>query len=249
MSIRTRASRTDVKKRQMRPTISNSQMPPLAPVPLLATVGRTFPLSAAEKLPGVSTMNLHVTPVEVLVDPDKAIGQHQHAHSHHQNAAHQRHHGQDRAGALQVSGDAFQGDRRDDEGDAQSGGVGDEEDGTLGHRVLDYGQADDAAQDRPDAGGPASGEGHAHQEGTAVARSLAMSPADRVLAVQEADVDHTQQVQTHEDEDCAAQLANVAGVVYDQKANDADGGPEDDEDDRKAGDEGSGVEHVDHSGG
>src|SRR3990170_1622736 len=248
MSIRIRASRTDVKKRQMRPTISNSQMPPLAPAPPRATVGRTFPLSAADKLRGVSTMNLHVTPVEELIDPDKAVGQHQHAHSHHQNAAHQRYHGQERARALQVSGDPFQGDGRDDEGDAQSGGVGDEEDGALGHRVLDYGQADNAAQNRPDAGGPASGESHAHQEGTAVAGSLAVSPADGVLAVQEADVDHTEQVQTHEDEDRAAQLANVAGVVHDQKSDDADGGPEADEDDRKAGDECSGVEHVDHSG-
>src|SRR3989337_3776834 len=103
MSIRIRASRTDVKKRQMRPTISNSQMPPLAPAPPRATVERVFPLSAADKLPWVSTMNLHVTPVEELVDPDKAVGQHQHTHSHHQNAAHQWHRGQDRAQALKGS--------------------------------------------------------------------------------------------------------------------------------------------------
>src|SRR3972149_11662766 len=218
MSIRTRASRTDVKKRQMRPTTSNSQMPPLAPALARATVERAFALSAAEKLPGVSTMDLHVTPVEELVDPDKAVGQHQHAHSHHQDAAHQRHHGQERAGALQVAGDALQGDGRDDEGDAQSGGVGDKEDGALGQWLRGYGQADDAAQNRPDARGPASGEGHAHQEGTAVAGCLAVSPADGVLAVHEADVDHTEQVQTREDEDRAAQLPNVAGVVYDQKA-------------------------------
>src|SRR3990172_5194469 len=143
MSIRTRASRTEVKKRQMRPTISNSQMPPLAPAPPRASVGRTFPLSAAEKLPGVSTMDLHVTPVEELVDPDKAVGQHQHTHGHHQNAAHQRHRGQERAEALKVSGDTLHGDGRDDEGDAQTGAIGDEEDGALGHRVLDYGQSDD----------------------------------------------------------------------------------------------------------
>src|SRR3990172_5831128 len=113
--ISTMARRTEMKKRQTRPMMSSSHTFAAAWLPAGGVASESM-------LPCVS-MLLHVTPVEVLVQPDQAIRQHQHADRYHQHSAHQWHHGHQPAQLLEAGGDAVNRQRHDQERHSQAGGV------------------------------------------------------------------------------------------------------------------------------
>ena len=144
-------------------------------------------------------------------------------------------------------------DRHEDERDGESGRVGDQQDGALEHARADRRQADDPAEDRPDARRPAGGEDDAEQRRPAVARpdrcrlteahrgSAHRADREMDLAIEHADVDDARDVEAHEDEDRAAELAEDPDVVAQDVADEADRRPQRDEHEREADDEGQGL--------
>ena len=155
-----------------------------------------------------------------------------------------------RANQREAVAQAVRAERHEDEGDAEPEGVGEQEHRSLADVRAQRGQADDAAEDRADAGGPAGGEHHAEQRRAAHPRCLLDDGAVRAalqepahvgagagLAAEHGQRDEAGHVQAHDDEHGAAELAQQADVVAQRVADQADGGPQGHEDDGEAQDE------------
>ena len=129
--------------------------------------------------------------------------------------------------------------------------VGEEKDRALADARVQRGQADDAAEDGPDARGPAGGEGHAEERRASIARGLDHDGAvpcrrlsddppgrDRDLPVEGRDADDSGDVQAHDDEDGATHLSQDPDVVPQEVSDESDRRPQRDEHHREAENEG-----------
>ena len=92
------------------------------------------------------------------------------------------------------------GDRREDERNAEPKRIDQEQADALADRVLAGGDGENGPEHRPDAGRPAEGEGEPDDIGADQAGGPRIGVIAR-LAMQDGDVDHAEEVQAGDDDD------------------------------------------------
>ena len=122
-----------------------------------------------------------------------------------------------------------------DEGHAEAGGIDRQQAGALENRVLGPGHGKDGSEDRADAGGPAEGEGEAHDIGAPEADGL--FHLDALLAIEDGEAEHPEEVQAHGDDGQSRRPREHLDILPDDLAERRGCGAQRDEDGGKARDE------------
>src|SRR5882762_1203356 len=175
------------------------------------------------------------------VEDEVIVGEHEHTHDHEQHAGAALHDGNEGSVALEEPQEGPQRQRRQQEGQAQSRGVGDEQADAAPDRLRRAGERQDRAEDRPHARRPAHGERHADDERADVACRL-FPDLQRRRPPEEADPQHTGDVEAKEDDEHAAQAPDPVAIREQQLAGRAERGAERDEHQREPEDEGDRVQ-------
>src|SRR6267378_3994540 len=175
------------------------------------------------------------------VEDEVIVGEHEHAHDHEQHTGAALHDGNEGSIALEELQEGPQRQRRQQEGQAQSRGVGDEQADAAPDRLRRAGERQDRAEDRPHARRPAHGERHADDERADVACRL-FPDLQRRRPPEEADPQHTGDVEAEEDDEHAAQAPDPVAIREEQLAGRAERGAERDEHQREPEDEGDRVQ-------
>src|SRR6266403_134248 len=157
------------------------------------------------------------------VEDEVIVGEHEHAHDHEQHAGAALHDGNEGSVALEEPQEGPQRQRRQQEGQAQPRRVRDEQADAAPDRLRRAGERQDRAEDRPHARRPAHGERHADDERADVACRL-FPDLQRRRPPEEADPQHTGDVEAEEDDEHAAQAPDPVAICEEQLAGRAERG-------------------------